>query len=285
MSERSSSTGRRLAAYAAVLVAVFGVGSAIGAWVGPSPDTAEAEAPPPVGRGVVTTEDGYRLVPASTQLDPDGGPFRFTITGRDGEPVTELTETHEKLLHLVVVNRELTEFEHVHPALATDGTWSVELPALPGGSYRAIADFWVTDGPHLALGVDLAVAGTYTPAALPEPTATVSVDGYDVDVVTDAGDTGEVRVDLTVRRGGEVVTELEPYLGAFGHLIGIHTGDLAYAHVHPEDFEDGVVSFDAMLPSEGRYGFFFDFQHDGVVHTAHFTFDQGLVTGEPTMEH
>ena len=81
------------------------------------------------------------------------------------------------------------------------------------------------------------------------------------------------------------VTDLEPYLGASGHLVGIHAGDLAYAHVHPKHYEDGTVTFDAELPREGRYGMYFDFKHHGVVRTAAFTFDQGRVSGNTTMEH
>ena len=32
---------------------------------------------------------------------------------------------HEKQLHLIVVRRDLTGFQHVHPTLAADGTWTV----------------------------------------------------------------------------------------------------------------------------------------------------------------
>ena len=69
--------------------------------------------------------------------------------------------------------------------------------------------------------------------------------------------------------------------------MAMRTGDLAYAHVHPVEDDDaapGVVTFDAELTSAGRYGLFFDFKHDGTVHTASFTFDQGPVTGTPDME-
>ena len=70
----------------------------------------------------------------------------------------------------------------------------------------------------------------------------------------------------------------------------MRAGDLAYAHVHPIEHDDdgsepGVVRFDAELSSAGRYGLFFDFQHDGTVRTASFTFDQGAVTGAADMEH
>jgi len=141
---------QRLVAFGAGLVAVVALGAGLGAAVGPDAVTAATEAPAPEGEGVVAARDGYRLVPASTTLDPAGGPFRFVISAPDGEPQHAFTPIHERNLHLVVVNRELTSFEHVHPRLAADGTWSVDLPALAAGSYRAVADFQVDDGPRLA---------------------------------------------------------------------------------------------------------------------------------------
>jgi hypothetical protein len=216
--------------------------------------------------------------------------FRFHIAGPDGDTITRFASLHERDLHLVVVSRELSVYRHLHPDLADDGTWSVSVPALVPGSYRAIADFQVADGPHLVLGADLSVAGEYRPQPVAEPTTATSVDGYDVTLgVEPRGGEGSGTLDVVLRvsRGGRPVADLEPYLGARGHLVAIHAGDLAYAHVHPieSDDEPGVVRFDAELPTAGRYGLFFDFQHEGAVHTASFTFDQGLVTGIPSMEH
>lgn len=281
-------TTTRLAGFGVALVAILGVGAGLGAAVGPDVVPAEAEAPAPIGQGVVAAAEGYRLVPTSTDLDPAGGAFRFAIDDQEGEAVAAFTPIHERNLHLIVVSRELTTFLHVHPTLAADGTWSIDLPPLAAGSYRAVADFQIDGGPRLALGIDLAVAGSYRPTQLPEPTPTTITDGYEVALSTERGDGGEVTAQLTVRRDGEPVTDLEPYLGAMGHLVAIRTGDLAYAHVHPvEDEGDsvpGVVTFDAELTSAGRYGLFFDFKHNGTVHTASFTFDQGPVTGPSDME-
>ena len=117
------------------------------------------------------------------------------------------------------------------------------------------------------------------------PASTSIVDGYEVTIATDVKRGGEVKIALTVRKDGRMVTDLQPYLGAFGHLVAMRSGDLAYAHVHPDDYVDGVVDFDAELTSEGRYGLFFDFKHGDTVHTATFTFDQGLVTDAPSMGH
>ena len=113
------------------------------------------------------------------------------------------------------------------------------------------------------------------------------LDGVEASVnyATERNDDGELTAQLTVSRDGALVTDLEPYLGASGHLVAMRSGDLAYAHVHPvdDDTAPGVVTFDAELTSAGRYGLFFDFKHHGTVHTASFTFDQGPVTGTPDM--
>jgi hypothetical protein len=189
-------------------------------------------------------------------------------------------------LHLILVNRELTTFHHLHPTLDADGTWSIDVPPLDPGAYRAVADFQIAGGPRLALGTDLSVPGPYEPDARHGPAPETRVDGYDVALATE-GDGGTITATLTVRRDGAAV-ELEPYLGARGHLVAMRSGDLAYAHVHPVEADDdaaGTVTFEAELPSAGRYALFLDFQHDGEVHTASFTLDQGAVAGAGEMEH
>jgi hypothetical protein len=284
-------TTTRLAAFGVALVAVLGGGAGLGAAFGPDVTRAATEAPAPIGEGVVSTAQGYRMVPLVTSLGPDGGAFRFAIEDQDGHAVRDFTAVHERDLHLIVVNRALTVFHHVHPTLDAAGTWSIDLPALDPGSYRAVADFQIAHGPRLALGTDLGVAGTYRPTALADPVAISNVAGYEVTLATERNEGGAVTARLTVRKNGELVTDLQPYLGANGHLVALRAGDLAYAHVHPvedgaeRDRDSGVVRFDAELPSAGRYGLFFDFRHDDTVHTASFTFDQGAVTGRADMEH
>ena len=142
------SASRRLLAYGALLVVVLVGASAAGAWIGPTPDAAEAEAPAPIGQGVVTAEQRYRLVPETTTLAPTGGTFRFVVEGRDGRPVRPFHLVHEKRLRHVVVNRELTEFHHMHPALGADGRWSIDLPLCrPARTGRSRTSGW-TRGPR-----------------------------------------------------------------------------------------------------------------------------------------
>lgn len=180
-------------------------------------------------------------------------------------------------------------YRHLHPERAPDGTWSTPVDLPRAGGYRVFADF-TPDRPgaeNLTLGADLAASGPYSPRELPRPSATARVDGYDVKLTgtLTPGRAGELR--LTVSRDGEPVTDLQPYLGAYGHLVALRAGDLAYLHVHPEgEPGDGTtrpgphVSFSATAPSGGSYRLFLDFKHDGVVRTAAFTVEAGKATPE-----
>ena len=50
----------------------------------------------------------------------------------------------------------------------------------------------------------------------------------------------ESELTLSVSRDGRPVTDLQPYLGAYGHLVVLRDGDLAYLHAHPVDEADGA---------------------------------------------
>jgi hypothetical protein len=168
-------------------------------------------------------------------------------------------------------------------ASAADGTWTVDLPALSPGGYRVIADTVPSDGPDLALTVDLVVPGVAIGRPLPDPTDTVVVDDLTVELdLRSAADS--ITAELTVRRDGAAV-DLDPYLGARGHLVAIGADDLGYLHVHPTD-GDGPVSFAVARPTPGRSALFFDFSVDGQVRTAAFTVDvEPDTTVAPTEGH
>ncbi|MFD4467811.1 hypothetical protein ACFWPA_05890 [Rhodococcus sp. NPDC058505] len=229
--------------------------------------------------GLQITQDGYTLDLAETVVRPGDLDLRFRILGPDGRPVTDYTSIHDRDLHLIVARRELTGFWHVHPVLADDGTWSVRLHLPEAGAYRVFTDIAPTAlGRTITLGADLAVAGAYDPRPTPAPNRTAVVDDYEVtldgDLTTGAGGL----LTLTVHRNGVPVTDLQPYLGAYGHLVVLRAGDLAYVHVHPNGAPgDGVtapgpaVTFHTAAPGVGTYRLFLDFKHGDTVRTAAFT--------------
>jgi hypothetical protein len=218
--------------------------------------------------GLAVTQDGFSLhLNQSTLPAATASTLSFTIKGPDGV-VTRYTKTHDRELHLIVVRRDLSSFQHVHPTRAADGTWSVPLTLDSAGPYKVFADFAPagrTDA--LVLATDLTVPGSYTPTPVGEDT-TKAVTGGDTVTLDGSLKAGSPSpLTLEVKRDGQPVT-LQPYLGAFGHLVVIRTGDLAYLHVHPTG--DGL-RFVADVPSAGTYRAFLDYQHNDVVRTAPFT--------------
>ncbi|MDO3648543.1 hypothetical protein [Nocardia mangyaensis] len=228
--------------------------------------------------GLLITQDGYTLDLETTIAEPGGIDFRFRILGPDGAAVTEFDPIHDRELHLIVARRELTGFWHVHPRREADGTWAIPLELPEAGAYRVFTDIAPRAlGRTITLGADLAIAGHYAPQPVPAVGRTAEVDGYELTV------DGELRTDgdlltLTVRKDGASVTDLQPYLAAFGHLVILRAGDLAYVHVHPNgEPGDGItpagpgISFHTTVPGPGTYRLFLDFRHNDAVRTAAFT--------------
>lgn len=208
-------------------------------------------------------------------------PTSFRIVGADGAPVAAFEVSHDKQMHLIAVRRDTVGFQHVHPTMDAAGTWTAPLD-LTAGQWRLFADFVPAEGSAagrpVTLGGDVAVAGDYQPAPLPAVSRAAQVDDYTVTLAGDLRAGQETPLTLSVSRAGQPVTDLQPYLGAFGHLVALRAGDLAYLHVHPEgEPGDGRtrpgpdITFSATAPSAGQYRLFLDFQHQGVVRTAEFT--------------
>ena len=87
-----------------------------------------------------------------------------------------------------------------------------------------------------------------------------------------AGTSADLQYELS--RDGRPITDVEPYLGADGHLVALREGDLAFLHVHPEESDaPGVIRFTAALPSAGRYRLFLQFKHEGRVRTVAHTLE------------
>ncbi|MEV6683743.1 hypothetical protein AB0N28_00065 [Streptomyces sp. NPDC051130] len=296
-------TGVRITAYAAALAAAFGAAYGVGKGVGPVNAPASSEhaahaaqagvssaaggghagheegaAQGPAAGGLQISEGGYTLALDTRQVAPGPGELRFSVKDREGRKVTAFETEHGKELHFIVASRDLTVYRHLHPVRAEDGTWSTPVDLPSPGAYKVFADFTpaAADAKGVTLGADVSVPGPYAPAPLPPVAPTAEVDGYQVALAGAPvpGKAQELR--LTVSKDGKPVVDLEPYLGAYGHLVALRDGDLAYLHVHPNAGGPGPdVSFTATAPSAGTYRLFLDFQHQGKVHTAAFTVRAG----------
>ena len=228
----------------------------------------EAMAPQPV-RGLAVSENGLTLELARRSA-PRGtaSELAFRIADRDGRTVRDFDVEHTKRMHLIVVRRDMTGFQHLHPTENRDGTWSVPVTLPDAGSYRVLADFSVDDKPY-TLADDLTVDGSVRSQALPAPVRSVGVDGLRVTLTEGAAKAGaESELAFTVTRDGTPVA-IQDYLGAKGHLVALRQGDLAFLHVHPDE---SSLKFMATFPTAGIYRLFLQFKTgDGRLHTAAFT--------------
>ncbi|WP_067799561.1 hypothetical protein [Actinomadura formosensis] len=302
----------KVGAYALGLAVVFGGAAGIGKAAGPVGGTAEmashegggghgsgghgsgggTAAAPHAPGGLQVSEDGYTLTPRSTTVAPgEKTDFRFTINGPDGKPVTGFKLLHGKRVHLIIAQRDLSGFQHLHPTEIGGGVWTVPVELPEPGVYRFFTDVQPDGAPRqLTLGTDIFAPGDLRSTPLPEPERVAKVDGYEVELTGGLTPGRSTELTLTVSKDGRPVTDLEPYLEAYGHLVALRQGDLAYLHVHPDgEPGDGEtkpgpgITFFAEAPSSGAYRLYLDFKHGGKVRTAEFTVHAGAA-GVPAEE-
>lgn len=257
-------------------------GEAPGGEAMPSADHAEHETADALA-GLSLSAGGYTLSPISapTQVGEDAV-LSFAIIDPAGETLRKYETAHDRELHVMIVRSDGQHFRHVHPTRDPDtGVWSLPWSWDAAGSYRLFADATpgLAGAEPFTLARAIEVSGTYEPVPV-ALSRTAQIDGYTVSIAGDltAGATSELVA--TVTREGAPVTSLEPYLGAFGHLVALREGDQAYLHVHAEG-EEAVegqntgpdIVFSATAPTAGLYQLYLDIQIDDVVHTAAFVLD------------
>ncbi len=245
-------------------------------------------------KGLALSIDGYVLSPVQAPTTVgEAGELSFEIEDAAGTPLTEYTTAHDKDLHLIVARSDGSQFRHVHPVLdKSTGIWSLPWEWAEAGSYRVFADFTTAgaEASALTLTRTVQVAGQFAPVA-PQPAQVDEVAGFTVSIDGELAAGSPRDLTITVARDGVAVTTLEPYLGAFGHLVALREGDLAFLHVHAEggapqagETAGPQIVFNAEAPTAGRYLLYLDFQVDGEVHTAEFVLDAAHSDGVTNTE-
>ncbi|MEU9012313.1 hypothetical protein AB0D12_21620 [Streptomyces sp. NPDC048479] len=237
------------------------------------------------GSGLADAKDGYRLTSRDTTF-PAGkqAGYRFGVTGPDGKPVTDFEVDQTKRMHFYAIRSDLTGFQHIHPTMAADGTWTADLATLARGSWRMFASFTPNsgtgEGKDFVLSRTLTVPGTQTKTPLPAAAGSTEADGYTVTVKAELMAGMAHPLTVTITKGGKPVTDLQPYLDTYAHLTAFHEGDTAFAHLHPETKVNGAhggpeLSFRAELPTSGNWRLFLQFRTGGKLHTAALTLRVG----------
>jgi hypothetical protein len=222
----------------------------------------------------------YRLhLTVSPPQTPAGKPveLRFElIDPRTGRRATSFELVHEKLFHLFLVSADLQHFVHDHPVAGADGVFRFRTTLPEPGIYRLLGDCYPAGG---------------TPQLLP---AYLTTAGYDKSI---ASSTVHPAPDLNPKQAENVSVSLrmdppepipgkktmlffklepgeglEPYLGAWGHLLAVSDDLVDSIHEHPIYANGGPeIQFNVFFPREANYKVWVQFQRRGVVDTASFT--------------
>jgi hypothetical protein len=237
-------------------------------------------------RAAATDYDAYLLdveiIPRVLRARQHARVRFFVRDPRTQATVRRFELVHERVFHLFVISQDLEYFAHIHPTLRRDGSLDVDVELPRPGVYQLIADFLPVGGAPQLVQKSVVTAG-YTRAlvATPHPAPDLAdkiVGGTRVKLTMPeplAGREQLVTFDLQDVATGAPVADLQPYLGAAGHLL-LASADLAIAaHSHPVaeiSVQGGpTVVFQMLFPRAGDYKLWVQFQRHGEVLTAAFT--------------
>lgn len=203
--------------------------------------------------------------------------IRINLQDEDGNPIDKLDIEHEKLLHLIVVSKDLSYFNHIHPEYKGEGEFVITNTFPSGGDYKLIADFVPTGGHKTTQTKWITIEGPVQPAVPlnADEGHTKVVSGVEVTLLNDhpeAGSDFELNFQLADADRKEPITDLEPYLGAVGHVVILSEDTNEYLHVHPleEEAKGPEAKFMTNFPKEGTYKIWGQFQRHGEVFTVPF---------------
>ena len=230
----------------------------------------------------------FKAVPAKVEAGK-AALLSFTpgVKGSEGELVP-LDLHHEKKIHLIMVSKDLSYFEHIHPDYQASGSYDIavlptskaftegsgknETRFAKGGDYILFADYAPTGGSPQLETINLNVGGTpYTPVTYSSPKLSATADGYSLDLVPEGGTftAGKLaHIQGVLKKGGKEMdaNTLENYLGAKAHMVVVGIDDKNYLHVHPE-VKDGKFDLHTTFEKAGIYRGWVQFQADGKVRT------------------
>ncbi len=193
------------------------------------------------------------------------------LRSTDGKVIKAFEPSHEKLAHLIIVRKGLDQFAHLHPEIDNDGNFKVNYAFPESGTYHLFLDYKAKGELPETARSELKVEGNTRDAQ----SLKVNIPG---EIAVD-----KLRAFVSERKSGSKhilafkindidnnpVNDLEPYLGAMGHLVVLSGDAIQYVHAHPvpPSDEKNLVEFEVHYPSSGIYKGWGQFQRKGKVHT------------------
>src|SRR5215217_7936579 len=227
------------------------------------------------------------MMPATTiynvnvQFDPAtpqaGKPTSLSLVVTEqkiGEPIKDFDVIHDKLMHLIIVNKEdLSYFAHIHPELDREsGIFHISHTFAKAGKYKMWIDAKPKDGMQILTAFAFIVEGQpiHFPAKIAhEQTRIKNVDAegqsYQIALNCEPEQliaNRNIKMTFEIKdANGKPISNLEPLMAAGGHCVIIDADGREFLHVHPaEEVHEGInwrggpsVSFLANFPKPGLY--------------------------------
>ncbi len=241
---------------AALLVASCGPKSPTNVAQQPAPPAPAPTAPAP-------TAAPYELTVATTTTPEPGKPAELMLSLIDkatGAP-PKLTVAHEKLLHLIVVRKDLGDFQHLHPDQQPDGKMTVQATFPTAGEYLVFADFTPEGAGQQVARQTITVAGDAPTAETLTPDADQPKADGDVQATLALQPAqlapkamSMLTFNLTNRKTGKPVADLKPYLGAMGHAVILSEDGQDFLHAHPAEHGAGHGESKEQHGDHGSHG-------------------------------
>jgi hypothetical protein len=203
-----------------------------------------------------------------------------SVNPKTGAPVKQFQIIHEKPIHLFIVGEDLEYFSHEHPSLGSDGAFRLDTRLPKPGTYKLLADF-MPEGGTPQLISDLITTAGYKRSitqAITRPAADLGpkhAENLNIELTVDPEQplAGKKTMLFFKLKPGEGV---EPYLGAWGHMLAASNDLVDMIHTHPIYVTDPSpgekqIQFNLFFPREAIYRVWVQFQRQGKVNTAAFT--------------
>jgi len=211
---------------------------------------------------IPAAEAGVRgTLQAPATIEP-GRPVHLTYRltqARDGAPFADIAISHEEPMHLIVVSRDLVQFQHIHPQpTGVPGEYAVDATFPVSGTYFLYNQFSRHNGQEVLLS-DMLTAGApsaeggrlavdRTPKVIDD--VRVALEGAGA---LAAGQDATLTFRLEDARTGDGLSNLRPYLGAAAHVAILSEDAQTFVHTHGESPSMAMAGADG-APSAGTYG-------------------------------
>lgn len=187
-----------------------------------------------------------------------------------GKVIEDFEVVHERLFHLFIVSEDLKRFAHEHPEPQAKGSFRYRYRFPQSGVYRLLADFFPKGATPQLVTQTLVIPGPSRPPDLTPAPMEQKAENLRVRLRTQpaepiAGLKTMLFFDI------DPPENLEPYLGAWGHLLVSSEDSIDMVHAHPAFEEAGkTVQFNLIFPRPGMHRIWVQFQRDGIVNTVAF---------------